>query len=69
MALSDTTALSERDPIIYALKEAGLIVSLAEGLRRMIDPNLDYEAIRKELAQQVFDPPLSELIIQNRGLR
>jgi antirestriction protein len=60
-------AKSERERVIEVLQEAGLIRPLSEELRRMIDPNIDYEAVRRELAERSFDPPLSQIIIENRG--
>jgi hypothetical protein len=60
-------AKSERERVIEVLQEAGLIRPLSEELRRMIDPNIGYEAVRRELAERSFDPPLSQIIIENRG--
>jgi hypothetical protein len=60
-------AKSERELVIQALQEAGLIRPLSEELRQMIDPDVDYEAVRRELAEQSFDPPLSQIILENRG--
>ncbi|MBM4466895.1 MAG: hypothetical protein FJ014_15315 [Chloroflexi bacterium] len=60
-------AKSERELVIQALQEAGLIRPLSEELRQMIDPSIDYEAVRRELAERSFDPPLSQIIIENRG--
>ncbi|MFQ5813733.1 MAG: hypothetical protein ACE5I2_11200 [Anaerolineae bacterium] len=58
---------SERELVIQALQEAGLIRPLSEELRQMIDPSIDYEAVRRELAERSFDPPLSQIILENRG--
>lgn len=58
---------SERELVIQALQEAGLIRPLSEELRQMIDPSIDYEAVRRELAGRSFDPPLSQIILENRG--
>jgi hypothetical protein len=60
-------AKSERERIEQALEESGLIRPLSEELRQMIDPGIDYEAVRRELAKRSFDPPLSQIIIENRG--
>jgi hypothetical protein len=60
-------ARTEQELVIQALQEAGLIRPLGEELRQMIDPNIDYEAVRRELAERSFDPPLSQIILENRG--
>lgn len=60
-------AKSERERVIEVLQAAGLIRPLSEELRQMIDPDVDYEAVRRELAEQSFDPPLSQIILENRG--
>lgn len=60
-------AKSERERVIEVLQAAGLIRPLSEELQQMIDPNTDYEAVRRELAARSFDPPLSQIIIENRG--
>jgi hypothetical protein len=58
---------SERERVIEALHTSGLVRPLSEELRQMIDPGIDYEAVRRELAEQSFDPPLSQIILDNRG--
>ncbi len=58
---------SERERVIEVLQAAGLIRPLSEELQQMIDPDIDYEAVRRELAERSFDPPLSQIIIENRG--
>jgi len=60
-------AKSERERVIEVLQAAGLIRPLSEELRQMIDPSIDYEAVRRELAERSFDPPLSQIILENRG--
>ena len=60
-------AKSERELVIEVLQAAGLIRPLSEELRQMIDPGIDYEAVRRELAERSFDPPLSQIILENRG--
>jgi hypothetical protein len=65
-------AKSEREQVIEALQEAGLIRPLSPELRekyvRCLDP-IERERIRQELAKRTFTPPLSEIIIQGRGER
>ena len=58
---------SERERVIEALRTSGLVRPLSEELRQMIDPGIDYEAVRRELAEQSFEPPLSQVILDNRG--
>ncbi|GAG34298.1 unnamed protein product [marine sediment metagenome] len=60
-------AKSEREQVIEALRASGLVRPLSEDLRQMIDPDIDYEAVRRELAERSFDPPLSQIILENRG--
>jgi len=60
-------AKSEHEQVIEVLQAAGLVRPLSEELRQMIDPNIDYEAVRRELAERSFDPPLSQIILENRG--
>ena len=60
-------AKSEREQVIEALRASGLVRPLSEDLRQMIDPDVDYEAVRRELAERSFDPPLSQIILENRG--
>ena len=60
-------AKSERERVIEVLRASGLVRPLSEDLRQMIDPGVDYEAVRRELAEQSFDPPLSQIILENRG--
>ena len=62
-----TPEKSEREQVIEALQTSGLVQPLGEELRQMIDPDIDYEAVRRELAEQSFDPPLSQIILENRG--
>jgi len=65
-------AKSERERVVQALQEAGLIRPLSPELRekyvRGLDP-IERERIRQELAKKTFTPPLSEIIIQGRGER
>ncbi len=65
-------AKSEREQVIEALQEAGLIRPLSPELQekyvRCLDP-VERERIRQELAKKAFTPPLSEIIIQGRGRR
>jgi hypothetical protein len=58
---------SEREQVLEALQASGLVRPLSEELRQMIDPDIDYEAVRRELAERSFDPPLSQIILENRG--
>lgn len=58
---------SERELVIQTLEESGLIRPLSEELQQMIDPSIDYEAVRHELAGRSFAPPLSQIILENRG--
>jgi hypothetical protein len=58
---------SERERVVEALRTSGLVRPLSEELRQMIDPSIDYEAVRRELVEQSFDPPLSQIILENRG--
>ncbi|MFQ6016531.1 MAG: hypothetical protein ACE5NP_13945 [Anaerolineae bacterium] len=60
-------AKSERERVIEALRTSGLARPLSEELRQMIDPDIDYEAVRRELVEQSFEPPLSQIILENRG--
>ena len=60
-------AKSEREQVIEVLRASGLVRPLSKELRQMIDPDIDYEAVRRELAEQSFDPPLSQIILENRG--
>ena len=60
-------AKSEREQVIEALRASGLVRPLSEDLRQMIDPDIDYEAVRRELAERSFDPSLSQIILENRG--
>ena len=60
-------AKSEREQVVEALRASGLVRPLSEDLRQMIDPDIDYEAVRRELAERSFDPPLSQIILENRG--
>ena len=63
-------AKSEREQVIKVLQAAGLIrplsPELGEKYVRCLDP-IERERIRQELAEKTFTPPLSEIIIQNRG--
>ena len=65
-------AKSERARIVQALEDSGLIRPLSPELRekyvRCLDP-IERERIRQELAKKTFTPPLSEIIIQDRGER
>jgi hypothetical protein len=65
-------AKSERERIVKALEDSGLIRPLSPELRekyvRCLDP-IERERIRQELAKKTFTPPLSEIIIQGRGER
>ncbi len=65
-------AKSERERVVQALEDSGLIRPLSPELRekyvRCLDP-IERERIRQELAQKTFTPPLSEIIIQSRGDR
>jgi hypothetical protein len=63
---------SERERVVQALEDSGLIRPLSSELRekyvRRLDP-IERERIRQELAKKTFIPPLSEIIIQGRGER
>ncbi|MEA3459317.1 MAG: hypothetical protein U9R11_01325 [Chloroflexota bacterium] len=60
-------AKGERERVIEVLRASGLVQPLSEELQQMIDPNIDYEAVRRELAERSFEPPLSQIILENRG--
>jgi len=63
---------SERERVVQALEDSGLIRPLSPELRekyvRCLDP-IERERMRQELAKKTFTPPLSEIIIQSRGER
>ena len=65
-------ARSERERTVQALEDSGLIRPLSPELRekyvRCLDP-IERQRIRQELAKKTFTPPLSEIIIQDRGDR
>ncbi len=58
---------TQQERIVEAAEKTGLIHPLSEELRSLIDPDKDYEAIRRDLAEQSFDPPLSKVVMDNRG--
>jgi len=67
----EATELSEKDRGLAALRRAGLLVdpspytrALAEEWRKR--PKEERERIQAELRALRLDPPLSEIIIQNR---
>jgi len=64
-----TEAPSDRDRAIQAMQEAGLLRSVsAELVSRYACMEPDQrEAVRRELAERRFHPPLSEQIIADRG--
>ena len=59
--------LTRQEQIVGVLERAGLIRPISNELWALIVPGKDYEAIRRELMERVFDPPLSEIIMENRG--
>jgi hypothetical protein len=59
-------AESEREMIRRILREDGLVLRDGSEYAVDLDPNVDYEAIRQELASIHLDPPLSETIIEER---
>ena len=64
-------AISERDRAIQVLEEAGMIRPLSPELFQKyvhLSP-VERERARQELASLRFDPPASEMIIQDRGER
>jgi len=59
----------ERDQAIRALQQAGLLRPVSADLVNRyarLEPD-QREAIRQELAERRFNPPLSEQIIEDRG--
>ncbi|MFQ6059456.1 MAG: hypothetical protein ACE5MB_11330 [Anaerolineae bacterium] len=61
---------SERERVIQALQASGLVRPLSEELVnkyvRLRSP-AEREKMRRRLEQKTFTPPLSEIIIQDRG--
>lgn len=60
-------AASAHPEELAALAAGGLPASFPQPFADLIDPTLDYEAIRHDLASKTFTPPLSEIIIEDRG--
>jgi prevent-host-death family protein len=59
----------ERDQVIRALQQAGLLRPVSADLVNRyarLEPE-QREAVRQELAERHFNPPLSEQIIEDRG--
>ena len=54
-----------REQVRRVLREAGMLVD-PSAFQDMIQPGLDFEAIRKEMRSDHVVPSLSELIIQER---
>jgi len=52
---------------LAALAAGGLPASFPQSFADLIVPTLDYDAIRRDLASRTFSPPLSEIIIEDRG--
>jgi hypothetical protein len=52
---------------LAALAAGGLSPSFPQSFADLIDSTLDYDAIRRDLASKIFHPPLSEIIIEDRG--
>jgi prevent-host-death family protein len=64
-----TEAPSDRDRAIQAMQQAGLLRSVSADLVSRyagMEP-AQREAVRRELMERRFDPPLSEQIIADRG--
>jgi len=61
------TATSAHMKELAALAAGGLPASFPDSFTDLIDPRLDYDAIRRDWASKTFDPPLSEIIIEDRG--
>jgi DNA repair photolyase len=57
---------SERDAILQALREAGLLVELSPELRKRIIPGVTHKEVREALAR-AGGQPLSEIAIEQRG--
>jgi hypothetical protein len=57
---------TEREMIRRVLREGGLILRDGSEYGVDLDPNVDYEALRRELASIHLDPPLSQTIIEER---
>lgn len=57
---------TEPEMIRRILREDGLLLRDASEYTVVLDPDVDYEAIRRELASIHLDPPLSETIIEER---
>jgi hypothetical protein len=52
---------------LAALASGGLPTNFPQSFADLIDPTLDYDAIRRDLASRTFSPSLSEIIIEDRG--
>lgn len=60
---------TQQERIIEVIERTGLVHPLSEELRSLVDPDKDYEAIRRELSERSFTPPLSKIVIDNRGAK
>ena len=57
---------SEREQLRRVLRDTGLLVESLDEYQTLIQPGLDYDGIRAELAALHLDPPLSQTIIEER---
>ena len=61
-------SVEEGERVRHALREAGLLVELSPGLKRLIRPEVRHEDVEAALAR-VGGKPLSEIILEQRGPR
>ncbi|MBI1986848.1 MAG: hypothetical protein HYS70_00670 [Nitrospinae bacterium] len=55
------------EEILETLRQGGLSPLTLDPFSDLIDPTVDYETVRRELADRTFTPNLSEIIIADRG--
>lgn len=65
MSLGLTSPCPEE--ILEALRQGGLSPLTMDPFSDLIDLTIDYETVRRELADRTFTPSLSEIIIADRG--
>lgn len=53
--------------VLEALSKGGLSPLTLDPFSDLIDPTVDYEAVRRELVDRNFTPSLSEITIADRG--
>ncbi len=59
-------AESEREQMRRVLREEGLLIESLDEYQSLMQPGLDFDAGRAEMAALHLDPPLSETIIRER---